>query len=158
MFYDCGSCHQPSSFNSAGGAMQICRASTLNLSAGGCNSLSQETARTLHLLILVTRDTLQSVLRENPWDVLSFLWVSFVWAPVICPLCKQPLCSAVSVLELTSLYLLLIPREELGPPRPAGHWNCLFKKLGGKKGGKKTSEVWLNCFCAETFRSVKAWN
>lgn len=78
MFYDCSCCQQHSSFNSAGGVTQICRAPTLNLPAGGCNSLSQETARPLHLLILVTRDTLQSVLREKPRDVLSFLWVSFV--------------------------------------------------------------------------------
>lgn len=78
------------SFNCAGTAMQI--------RGGGRTS---ETPRPRRLLILLACDTLQSVLKEKPWDVSSCRWVPFVWAPVICLLCRQLLCSAVSVLELT---------------------------------------------------------
>lgn len=84
--------------------------------------------------------TLVSVLRERPMKHVILSLLSFVWAPVICPLCKHPpVLSAESFGVNFAVFTIDSTERALVLPDLQDTQIVFFKKkLGGKGGKKKT--------------------
>lgn len=126
IFYDCGCCQQHSSFNSAGGTMQIwlwCWTWRLEL------VILRVKKQHDHFISLsgshVTHFSLSfENIPETFYPFFGCLLFELQWFVR----CAHSPCSMVSVLELTLPYLLLIPREALWSSQAQQDTEIVFLK------------------------------
>lgn len=119
-----------------------CRRSDANLLGWTCRPevviLSQEAARPLHLLMPVTRDTLQSALRENPRDDFSFsLGVSCLSFGDLSVVQTAPVLSGECFRLNVAVFTIDSTRSVSVLPGLQDTKTVSLKKLGGKKRGQK---------------------